>query len=97
MSIDTKRLFELKRELNELTQANPELAKLQKQIDIALDKIGDNKYNRMILLNELMFDSLRKMSEKFVQISNEIKKLVETEIKPEIKKDDSKSNPFHLV
>jgi len=56
MSIDFKKIKDLRLELEELLKQRPDLRKLQDRIDKALQKAGSNTNNRLIVFKELVDD-----------------------------------------
>ena len=60
MTIDTKKIFELKQEIYKLLQDKPELCALQDKIDTMLSAAG-NQHNRCVLINRMMLESVNEL------------------------------------
>lgn len=71
--IDAKAIFKAKREINDLLRKNPELRELQKDIELALTKAGDNPQNRMFVLRQLMMKSMLDMANNVNKLSSLIR------------------------
>ena len=57
---DTKRIFTAKQELNQLLRDKPYLQEMQDTLNKQLEKAG-NVHNRMVLLQNLMYDKVREL------------------------------------
>ncbi len=72
--IDLKKVFELKKELQELLKDKPELQAFQEQIAGTLQKMGNNKQNRMVALSQMMQDHVKLQMEAFRDITTILEK-----------------------
>jgi hypothetical protein len=83
MTIDEKKVFQLKKELNEFLRENPKGREFQKKIDAELAKAG-NQHNRLNVIFGMMVESytelvknikkLREESERLEKLANQSKK-----------------------
>ena len=62
MEIDFEKIKQLRKEINRLLEQKPELIPFQKQIDAELAKAGNNRHNRMAILENMMREKLKEMT-----------------------------------
>lgn len=72
--MDTKQYFELNQELNKLLAEKPHLKPLQKKIKQTLDSAG-SEHNRLTIINDLMMDSVKNLSNSLQLLLDTCKKL----------------------
>ena len=71
--IDTKKIFELRREINRLLDERPEYKPMQHQIDILLGTAG-NQHNRCAIIQDLMMSKVRELTESMSLLLEEVNK-----------------------
>jgi len=74
--MDSAKLFQLRRELNEFLSEHPNLRPLQKRIDDTLKKAGSNVDNRLLYFKILMQDVMSEYVERLNQLGDDLKKTV---------------------
>lgn len=67
-------IFELKNQLNLFLEEHPELKEMQLAIDLILNG-ANNQHNRCVLLQEMMKDRVNLLSEKMIELKNDLDNL----------------------
>jgi methionine salvage enolase-phosphatase E1 len=70
--LDTEKLFEAKKQLNDFLRDHPELVELQKTIDDTLKKAGNNVDNRLVAFRELMKEVLVPQLERLAKLGERL-------------------------
>jgi len=60
MLMDTKKIFELKQEIQKLLRENPDLIPLQQEIDRRLKNAGNN-HNRLVIIDQMMKEKVSEL------------------------------------
>ena len=58
--MDTKKIFELKQEIQKLLRENPDLIPLQQEIDRRLKNAGNN-HNRLVIIDQMMKEKVSEL------------------------------------
>lgn len=69
-------IFKLKQEIQALLRERPELIPLQQKIDTLMKNAG-NQNNRLVLIKNLMFDSLKQLEDALKDFQIESNKLID--------------------
>lgn len=77
MTIDFKKICELKKELSSYLEEKPHLKDFQKEIEDSLSKIGSNKLNRMNLLSIMMKEKIAEQGKAFEDLRTALMSLEE--------------------
>ena len=68
--MDSKKIFELKQEIQRLLKERPEYIPLQKKIEERM-KGAINQNNRLTIIRDMMMDSFMEMNESLKQLSDQ--------------------------
>ena len=75
MSIDFEKIKKLNKEKQILLEQHPKLKEFQSFIDSELAKCGNNKHNRLAVLQSLMYQKVRELQSAFNDMKSSIKTL----------------------
>lgn len=71
--VDFKKIKECREEINKLIQERPELKSYQEEIDRELAKAGNNKHNRMAVLENLMMEKIIELKKQWAELGRLVK------------------------
>lgn len=71
--MDTKLIFQIKQEINELIKKHPDLKNVQAELDVRLHAAG-NANNRLVLMNEILFKSVQSLNNALEELLKKVGK-----------------------